>query len=100
MWKLEPTDRDLIVLWHRVAYEQEGRRFEVESSLVREGRDATFTAMSDTVGWPIALAAEHVLAGGFGRTGVEAPLAPVYGEVLLPQLEACGIRFDEHRRAL
>jgi hypothetical protein len=56
--------------------------------------------MSDTVGWPIALAAEHVLAGGFGRTGVEAPLAPVYGEVLLPQLEACGIRFDEHRRAL
>jgi saccharopine dehydrogenase-like NADP-dependent oxidoreductase len=70
------------------------------SSLVREGRDAVFTAMSDTVGWPIAVAAEVLLAGGFGRTGVEAPLAPVYAERLLPELEALGIRFEETRRVL
>jgi hypothetical protein len=41
-----------------------------------------------------------LLAGGFGRTGVEAPLAPVYAERLLPELEALGIRFEESRRAL
>jgi saccharopine dehydrogenase-like NADP-dependent oxidoreductase len=99
-WRLEPGDRDLIVLVHRIEYVQGGQRYEAVSSLVREGRDTVFTAMSDTVGWPIAVAAEVLLAGGFGRTGVEAPLAPVYAERLLPELEALGIRFEESRRAL
>jgi saccharopine dehydrogenase-like NADP-dependent oxidoreductase len=100
-WKLGPTDRDLVVQWHRVEFEWEGSRWERQSSLVLEGRDARFTAMSDTVGLPIALAAEIMLEGeGFGRVGVEAPMATVYHERLLPRLEALGIQFVEETRRL
>jgi hypothetical protein len=68
---------------------------------VLEGRDAQFTAMSDTVGLPIALAAEIMLAGpGFGRVGVEPPMASVYHALLLPRLEALGIRFEDETRRL
>jgi hypothetical protein len=53
--------------------------------------------MSDTVGFPLALAAEVMLGEGFGRTGVEAPFDSVYYSKLLPGLEALGVRFHEVR---
>ena len=100
-WSLKPGDRDLVVQWHRVEFTWEGSRWERLSSLVLEGRDAQFTAMSDTVGLPIALAAEIMLAGpGFGRVGVEPPMASVYHALLLPRLEALGIRFEDETRRL
>ncbi len=94
-WKLEPEDRDMIVMWHRLRYEQNGQTFETIATLRMEGRDNQFTAMSDTVGFPLVLAAEVMLKDGFGRTGVEAPFAAVYQEKLLPGLAAMGIRFVE-----
>ena len=57
--------------------------------------------MSDTVGLPMALAAEHILVGGgFGRVGVEIPVSSTYYEVLLPQLEKLGVVFKENHREL
>ncbi len=98
-WRLQPTDRDLVVMWHRFEYEQNGQTHEITSSLVLEGRDATYTAMSDTVGWPMALAAEAILKGEFKRVGVEVPLHRDYYDVLMPGLEAMGVRFKEEHRS-
>lgn len=100
-WKLEPTDRDMIVMWHRFGYTLGGERRERISSLRLEGRDSTFTAMSDTVGMPMLMAAEVILnGGGFGRVGVEAPMHRAYYERLLPRLEDWGVRFEETDRVL
>jgi saccharopine dehydrogenase-like NADP-dependent oxidoreductase len=97
-WKLNPQDRDLVVMWHRFKYELNGQMHEIKSSLVLEGRDSIFTAMSDTVGWPMALAAEAILSGKFNRVGVEVPLHKDYYDVLMPGLEAMGVRFKEEER--
>lgn len=97
-WRLEPEDRDLVVMWHRFEYELQGQMHEITSSLVLEGRDSTYTAMSDTVGWPMALAAEAMLSGKFARVGVEVPLHREYYEVLMPALESMGVQFKEEHR--
>ncbi len=100
-WSLEPGDRDMIVMWHRFGYTLNGVHRERISSLRLEGRDSTFTAMSDTVGMPMLMAAEVILEeGGFGRVGVEAPMDRAYYDRLLPRLEAWGVRFVETDRAL
>ena len=100
-WVLEPEDRDMIVMWHRFGYTLRGENRERISALRLDGRDSTFTAMSDTVGMPMLLAAEVLLEeGGFGRTGVEAPMDRAYYDVLLPRLEAWGVRFEETDRAV
>jgi len=97
-WKLQSDDRDMIVMWHRFAYRMNGERHEITSSLRLEGRDATYTGMSDTVGWPVALAAEALLHGKFADRGVQVPLNRKYYEILLPALESMGVRFEETHR--
>lgn len=97
-WVLKPHDRDMIVMWHRFQYQLNGEVHEITSSLRLEGRDAVYTGMSDTVGWPMALAAEALLQGEFKATGVQVPMHREYYSVLLPALESMGVRFHETHR--
>lgn len=94
-WVLRPEDRDMIVMWHRFDYELNGERKARTSSLCLEGKDSVFTAMSDTVGLPMALAVKPLLNGEFGTTGVDVPMSRTYYEPLLQGLEGLGIRFVE-----
>ena len=94
-WVLRPEDRDMIVMWHRFDYEINGERKARTSSLCLEGKDSVFTAMSDTVGLPMALAVKPLLNGEFGTTGVDVPMSRTYYEPLLKGLEGLGIRFVE-----
>lgn len=97
-WELKAEDRDMIVMWHRFLYELNGERHEVTSSLRLEGRDAVYTGMSDTVGWPMAIAAEAMLNDRFKQTGVAVPLHRDYYAVILPELERMGVVFQETHR--
>lgn len=98
-WELAEGDRDLIVMWHRFEFEKDGKLQEITSELYLEGVDQTFTGMSDTVGLPMALAAEHMLVGpGFGDIGVKVPVTPNYYNPLLKQLDELGITFIEKHR--
>lgn len=99
-WELQPSDRDMVIMWHRFEYEKEGKRHEITSSLKLEGRNSIFTAMSDTVGWPMAIAAEAILKKRIRRIGVEAPLHADYYNLLLPELASMGVRFHESHRVL
>ncbi len=94
-WVLRPEDRDMIVMWHRFDYELNGERKARTSSLCLEGRDSVFTAMSDTVGLPMALAVKPLLNGDFGTTGVDVPMSQTYYGPLLQGLAELGIRFEE-----
>ena len=94
-WVLRPEDRDMIVMWHRFDYEMSGVRKARTSSLSLEGKDSVFTAMSDTVGLPMALAVKPLMAGTFGTTGVDVPMSKTYYDPLLKGLADLGIRFVE-----
>ncbi len=94
-WVLQPKDKDMIVMWHRFGYTQNGTQHRLEASLVVEGKDQRYTAMSDTVGLPIAIAAEMILNGELQRTGVTMPLTSDIYDPVLDRLEELGIIFKE-----
>jgi len=94
-WVLGPDDKDMIVMWHRFTYTLGGESYELHSKLVTYGDDPVHTAMSKTVGLPIAIAAKHILQGTWKLTGVQLPtIAGIY-EPVLAELDSMGISFIE-----
>lgn len=92
---LKPGEKDMIVMWHRFNYEQNGEEREIHSSLVAIGEDDNFTAMSETVGLPVGICAKLMLNGAFDLKGVLQPIMPEVYEPILKELEAHGIEFTE-----
>lgn len=95
-WSLEEDDKDMIVMWHRFDYELDGKVHELHSSLVTIGEDQTYTAMSETVGLPVAIAAKMILNGTMQLTGVHMPILPSIYEPILDELSTFGINFIEN----
>lgn len=95
-WDLDPDDKDMIVMYHKIGYELNGVRNQVESSMRVIGDDQTYTAMAKTVGLPVAIAAKMILNGTISTPGVHLPItAEVYNPVL-DELENYGIAFIEN----
>ena len=96
-WKLEPQDKDMIVMWHKIVYHKENSYHEINSHMVAIGEDQTHTAMSKTVGLPIAICAKMILNGQIKLTGVQLPLYKEIYEPILTELEENGIIFKEKK---
>ncbi len=94
-WVLGENDKDMIVMWHRFRYSLEGSEMEIQSKLITYGDDPMHTAMSKTVGLPIAIAAKHILTGTWNLSGVQLPTNPEIYEPVLKELEEMGICFSE-----
>lgn len=97
VWTLEESDKDLIVMYHKIGWEKNGgERFMVESSMGVEGQSATQTAMAATVGLPLAIAARLILEGKIESTGVQLPMtAQWYGPILEELSLDFGVQFYE-----
>ena len=63
-WTLQEEDKDMIVMQHLFGYELNGEKRQIESSLVVEGENQTYTAMAKTVGLPVAIATLKILKSG------------------------------------
>ena len=94
-WSLEPNDRDMIVMFHKVGYELNGEKKMLESSMVTLGHDAVNTAMARTVGIPVAIATKLILNGVINTPGVHLPLSKEIYEPMLAELAEHGIEFIE-----
>lgn len=94
-WQLGPDDKDMIVMQHQFEYEKDGKRKGIKSSLVVRGIDKMQTAMSITVGTPVAIAAKLILTGKLKKTGVVIPVEKDVYMPILAELEEYGIRFVE-----
>ena len=70
-WKLQPNDKDMIVMYHKFGYELNGERKQIDSKMVCLGDDQTYTAMAKTVGLPVAMAAIQILNGKIKTPGVQ-----------------------------
>lgn len=94
-WKLEPGDKDMLVMYHEFEYQIDNQQKKITSSLVTLGEDEVFTAMSNTVGLPVAIAAKLILAGVIQEKGVTLPVQKAVYEPILQELESFGITFEE-----
>jgi saccharopine dehydrogenase-like NADP-dependent oxidoreductase len=94
-WVLEENDKDMIAMWHRFRFKRNGMVHELQSKLITYGDDPVHTAMSKTVGLPIAIAAKHILLGNWKLSGVHLPTIPSVYEPVLDELSSLGIHFSE-----
>ena len=94
-WNLKEDDKDMIVMWHRFNYILDGKEHELHSSMVSIGEDQTYTAMSNTVGLPLAIAVKMVLNGKIDLSGVLMPIVPEIYNPILEELRSFGIEFHE-----
>lgn len=94
-WSLREEDKDMIVMWHKFNFSQKGVDKEIRSHMVYIGKDNKFTAMSDTVGLPLGIAAKLLLSGKIKNRGVKLPIEREIYLPVLSELEQLGITFEE-----
>ena len=96
-WQLQPDDKDMIVMWHKFIYLDTSlnRKVKLTSSLAVIGENSQHTAMSKTVGLPLAIAAKLVLNGNINLKGMYIPTHKNIYEPVLNELKQNGIVFSE-----
>ena len=97
-WSLKEEDKDMIVMQHQFHYQLKGEEKCLHSSLVLEGKDQTHTAMSMTVGLPVAIATKLILQGKIQLSGVQIPVMKEVYEPVLEELKSFGIDFVEEEK--
>lgn len=99
-WKLEPLDRDLVVMHHHFEYEKQGRKYSLMASLTQRGASSSDTAMTRLVGLPMAVSAELLLTGKWSLHGVRIPVHPEIYKPVLIRLKDLGVHFNEQIQIL
>jgi saccharopine dehydrogenase-like NADP-dependent oxidoreductase len=94
-WTLGKEDKDMIIMQHLFGYELHGQKKQIESSMVCIGDDQTYTAMSKTVGLPVAIATLKILNKEITTPGVQIPIRKEIYQPILEELKQYGIRFVE-----
>lgn len=99
-WSLGSNDKDMIAMYHHFEYELDGQEKELVSRMVVIGSDQVHTAMSITVGVPVAIATKLILTGKITRKGVQVPIVKDIYEPVMAELDAYGVRFIEEERTI
>lgn len=99
-WALGENDKDMIVMQHQFDYLLNDKNKRITSSLVVRGTDQVHTAMSITVGIPVAIATKLLLTGVIEKRGVVVPTTRDVYEPVLNELEEYGINFIEEEMNL
>ena len=94
-WTLQPEDKDMIVMYHKIGYEVNGEQKQIDAKMVCLGDDQTYTAMAKTVGLPVAIATLKILNGEIQTTGVQLPVSKEVYLPILEELEQYGVVFKE-----
>ncbi|WP_418603703.1 saccharopine dehydrogenase family protein [Hwangdonia sp.] len=94
-WTLEANDKDMIVMYHKFGYELNGKKHQIDATMVALGDDQTYTAMAKTVGLPVAMATLAILNGKIKTPGVQIPITKEVYEPILKELKDFGIQFNE-----
>ncbi len=94
-WKMQPTDRDLVVMVHEIDYKDGDAMKHIQSSLYLTGKDSEHTAMALTVGLPLAIVTKLILNNQISERGVLMPKHKEIYEPVLKELEEYGVKFKE-----
>ncbi len=93
-WSLEKHDIDLVVMYHSFIYREKNNLKKLESFMRLEGTNNFDTAMSKTVGLPIALLIEIIITNNLKFKGVLLPFDKIIYDPLLEKLSDNGIIFE------
>jgi len=94
-WTLDEDEKDMIVMYHKFGYELDGKKYQIDATMVTLGEDKVYTAMSKTVGLPVAIAALAILNEKITTPGVQMPITKEVYKPILKELEDYGIVFNE-----
>ena len=94
-WTLNDHDRDMIVMWHKFDFIDNGTPRQIQSTMVSIGEDQVHTGMSKTVGLPMGIAAKLILNGDIKLTGVQIPIEREIYLPILNELSDLGIELTE-----
>ncbi len=97
-WSLDEGDKDMLVMYHKFGYELNGKRQQIDATMVSIGTNQKYTAMAKTVGLPVAMATLRILNKEITTTGVQIPIHKEVYEPILQELEAYDIVFHEKER--
>jgi saccharopine dehydrogenase (NAD+, L-glutamate forming) len=96
-WTLDHEDKDMIVMYHKFGYEIDGEKRQIDSTMVVVGENQTYTAMSKTVGLPVAMATLDILNGKIKTPGVQIPISKEVYSPILEELKTYGVQFKEKK---
>ena len=94
-WKMQPEDRDLVVMVHEISYQDGDTIKHIQSSLYIKGTNGEHTAMALTVGLPLAIVTKLILKGEIALHGVLMPKHKEIYEPVMKELEEYGVKFKE-----
>jgi saccharopine dehydrogenase (NADP+, L-glutamate forming) len=94
-WKLQKGELDMIVMYHEIEASYPDKKEKISSALIVKGENEVLTAMSKTVGLPMAIAAKHIMLGDVKLRGVVIPTMPELYDPILSELAEYGISFEE-----
>lgn len=92
-WTLDNDDIDEIIMVHTFIFKIDKTLKKFTSFLKVEGEDKTYTAMSKTVGLPIAVLIEHIINSDFNISGIHLPFNKMIYKPVLNRLSELGINF-------
>lgn len=95
-WTLKEHEKDMIVMYHKFGYELNGVKKQIDANMVVIGENRTYTAMSKTVGLPVAMATLQILNGKISTPGVQIPIKREVYAPILSELKSHGIHFKEY----
>ncbi|WP_420387375.1 saccharopine dehydrogenase family protein [Roseivirga sp.] len=99
-WTIGADKKDQIVMWHLFNYVENGVTKQIRSAMVATGENARETAMSKTVGLPLAIAIRLFLEGKVEARGVQIPIIPELYNPILEELDQQGFQFIEEEVTL
>ncbi len=99
-WKLQPEDKDMIIMQHEFEYELNDQNKLLTSTLVLKGNDSINTAMALLVGIPMGIFVKLVMLGKITATGVNIPVMKQVYDPVLEELEEYGVTFIEKEETL
>ena len=94
-WTLQKEDKDMIVMWHKFNFLDQGTPRQIESSMVALGDDDQHTAMAKTVGLPLAIATKLILTQKIKSKGIHLPIHKEIYDPVLSELSELGFDFRE-----
>lgn len=97
-WKMKALDKDMVVMEHQIEYERRGSIIKLVSTMVVTGESRQHSAMSKTVGLPMAILAKKILLQEISTKNILGVNIPVMPEIYVPvlkELKKNGIEFTE-----
>lgn len=94
-WTPGKEEKDMIVMWHKFNFMDNGLPREIQAHMVVTGDNAIETAMAKTVGLPLGIGAKLVLQGKIKLSGIQIPTSREIYKPVLNELEEMGFEFSE-----